>query len=90
MKDYEKTYEDFWKDIVEEDGKIKLDQIKRELHDYHYMITEIPKLYCSITQSKISKPLTHIHHIEEIVDQRIEDSYDEGFEDAKEQYKEVN
>ena len=35
MEDYEKEYNDFWKDIVEnEDGTLNKDQVMRELYDY--------------------------------------------------------
>ncbi len=85
MEDYEKEYEDFWKDIIEnKDGSINLDQLKRELFDYSYLINNIPKLYDEITGSCISKPNTHIKHVIQKVNERISDAYQEGFDEASE------
>jgi hypothetical protein len=58
VKDYEKTYDSFWKKIIEADGEPSMDQIKRELHDFHTMMEEVPKVYDHVTQSRLSKPLT--------------------------------
>ena len=58
MKDYEETYNSFWKEIVEKDGVLDLDQVKRELHDYHRMLGEVPKVYDHVTGGRISKPNT--------------------------------
>jgi len=69
MQDYEKEYEDFWKDIVEKDGIVNMDQVKKELHDFYMMIKEVPKVYDHITNSRISKPLTHAHAVIEVFDQ---------------------
>lgn len=64
MKDYEKIYEDFWKGIVEkEDGSIDLEQVKKELHDYYFILNEVPKVYCEVTNYNISKPNTHAFEV---------------------------
>lgn len=58
-EDYEKTYADFWKSIVENpDGTLNLDQVMRELHDYHQMIEQVPLVYSEVTGGRISKPNT--------------------------------
>lgn len=57
MSDYENTYDEFWKEIVENpDGTLNLDQIKRELHDYAKIMDEASKVYDDVTGSRISKP----------------------------------
>ena len=56
QKDYEKKYDEFWKDIVEVDGVLNLDQIKRELFDFFNVMEEVPKVYMHITGNKLSKP----------------------------------
>lgn len=53
----EKVWEDFWKGLVcNEDGSINVEQIKKELCDYHFMLEQIPKVYCRITNGMLSKP----------------------------------
>lgn len=50
------VFDDFWADIVCPDGAWDFDQVKRELHDYHTCITEVPKVYCAVTGGMLSKP----------------------------------
>lgn len=54
--DYEKVYQDYWKDIIEPNGKVDLDQVKKELADFYLLIREVPKVYTEITGGKLSYP----------------------------------
>jgi len=46
MKDYELVYEEFWKDVVEDDdGNIDIDQVKKELSDFHTLMKKVPLVY---------------------------------------------
>lgn len=46
----------FWKPIVcKEDGTINIEQVKKELHAFSYLMEQIPKVYCHITGSRMSK-----------------------------------
>lgn len=60
MKKYnevEKVWEEFWKDIVcNEDGSINIEQVKKELCDYNFILEQVPKVYCHITNGLLSKP----------------------------------
>ena len=58
MQDYEKTYDEFWKEIIEKNGVVDIEQVKKELHDYHFILGEVPKVYCHVTGSRVSKPNT--------------------------------
>lgn len=70
-KDVESSFDEFWKEIVcLPDGTPDLGQIKRELHDFLLMITEVPKVYNWITGGRISKPLTTSDVV--IVDMKID------------------
>ncbi|QIW88664.1 hypothetical protein P59_066 [Bacillus phage P59] len=69
--DYEQTYEDFWKDIVEEDGQVNMDQIKRELADYRVLLQEVPKVYDEL--AGFSKPHTRATVIIDAVNERMID-----------------
>jgi hypothetical protein len=90
LTDYEQTWEDFWKDIiVEPDGAINLDQIKRELHDYRVLLHNIPLVYDEVTNGKISKPNTDPVHVIQAVWDRVQTSYDEGYADGLEDHKVV-
>jgi len=50
---------EFWKPIVcNEDGSMNTEQVKKELHDFLFMIQNVPVVYDHITGGIISKPLT--------------------------------
>lgn len=63
MTDYEATYEEFWKELVEVDGQINLDQVKRELHDYRVTMTEVALVYDALTEGMFSKPNTYHQYV---------------------------
>lgn len=63
MEDYKETYEKFWKGLVETDGKLDLDKVMRELHDYSFMMDEVPKVYDHVSGGVISKPNTHAFEV---------------------------
>jgi hypothetical protein len=64
MQDYEKTYHDHWKDTIEHnDGTLNRDQIMRELHDYWFLLDQVPRVYDEVTGSRCSKPNTKAHAV---------------------------
>ena len=72
----EEKYNSFWKEIVEnEDGTINMDQLKKELSDFTLLIANVTKVYCNLTNSKISKPLTD----PDVVIAVVEDCFAESF-----------
>ena len=54
-RDYKKDWEEFWKGICTNDGEVDLEQIKKELSDYHFLLEELPKLYSDLTLGLLSK-----------------------------------
>lgn len=66
-KTYQEEYEDFWKDIVEnEDGTLNKDQVMRELSDYSMVMDNCAKAYCLMTHQRISKQNTMFFEVEGI------------------------
>jgi len=64
MEDYEKTYEEFWKNLVENpDGTLNKDAIMRELFDFSFVMENVTKVYCEITNNRISKANTYAEEI---------------------------
>lgn len=54
-KEVEKVWQEFWKDIIcDENGNIDLEQIKKELYDFHIVMNEVPKVYSEITGGMLS------------------------------------
>lgn len=54
--DYLRTYDEFWRDLVETDGQLDRDKVARELHDYSHLIKEVPKAYVHVTGGTMSYP----------------------------------
>lgn len=54
----QKVYDEFWKRIVEPDGVLDFEQVKKELFDYHTVIGEVTKVYGHITSNRFTKPTT--------------------------------
>jgi hypothetical protein len=69
MRDYELLYETFWKDIIEEEGALNIDQVKRELFDFHQLIVNIPKIFDHITGGACTKPLTDVSVVCSLADE---------------------
>ena len=56
--DVERVYQDFWKEIIcDKDGKVDIEQVKKELCDYYKILQEVPKVYSEVTGGVLSKPL---------------------------------
>lgn len=85
--DVEKTYEEFWKDIVEKDGQLNKEAIKRELYDFSSVLREVARTYDHITRGRISKPNTCADHVillvEEIINEEIEEVIKEDEENKR-------
>ena len=69
LEDYQVVYENFWKEIVEdENGIVNMDQVARELADFRVMIDNVPRIYEEI--SGLSKPLTDPKYILAALEER--------------------
>lgn len=84
MEDYKVDYEEFWKDIVEENGVLNLDQIKRELFDFHNLMQNVSKVYMEITGGMISKQMTDPDVVIAVANDRIQDLVEEEIKDRME------
>ncbi len=74
--DYLRIYEDFWRNIVENEfGLPNLDQVKKELADYYLLIFEVPKVYNHATGGKIQTSFI----MSEDVIKEIENYYNHEF-----------
>ena len=89
ISDYEKDYNEFWKDTIEKDGAINKDQMMRELSDYHTLMGNVAKVYCHITNNRIGKQLTDPEIVISVADEIMEDAINGEVEDAVEYAKET-
>jgi hypothetical protein len=80
MTDYELLYETFWKEIVEEGSTLSLDQVKRELFDFHQLIVNVPKILEHVTGGACSKPLTDVNVVCSLADEYYNELHSQGNE----------
>ena len=50
-------WEEFWQPILVKNNQIDLEQLKKELADFSYILEQIPLVYDHITGGLLSKPL---------------------------------
>lgn len=70
----EKVWQEFWAEIVcNEDGSINMEQVKEELCAFHFMINEVPKVYCEVTGGLLSKPNYYAESVLSVFRERYAD-----------------
>lgn len=59
LDEIEEVYERFWKPILERDGEIDIQKLKKELFDFKMIMRNVSIVYDEITGGKISYPDTN-------------------------------
>lgn len=89
----EELFEKFWKPILFKDGKLNMDQLKKELCDYYFIIDQVPKVYDYVTGGKVSKPNTYadavIGEYENYIQEIVNDTLKEEFEVLLDEYQDA-
>jgi hypothetical protein len=79
----DKLWKEFWKPIVcKEDGTVNVDQLKKELADFYFIMTEAPKVYYHVTGGKLSKPMYPADTVCAEADEYYEEHWREVFADT--------
>ena len=55
--------EDDWKPLIYTDGKLDEKKIMNELMDYSFLMQQVTKVYCAVTNGKLSKTNYHAETI---------------------------
>jgi hypothetical protein len=69
----EENYQKIWKNIVKKDGIIDLEQLKKELFDFSFMIKQVPLIYSKISKGLLSKPHYYAHVLIEQLEKNFYD-----------------
>ena len=78
-------FEDFWQAIVcNPDGSLNGEQVKKELYDFHMVMQGASKVYCELTNSRISKPNTDPDVVIQVVNDIQAANIREAIKDEKE------
>jgi hypothetical protein len=73
-EEVEKEYQEFWKDIVEnEDGTLNKEHVKKELCDFSMVMDNCTKAYIEMTCNRISKPNTKFFEVLSIFEEKFLD-----------------
>ncbi len=72
-----RVYDDVWKSIVEKDGNIDYEQIKRELYDFYVVMLEVSEVYMEISNNRFSKPRTPAIYVLEEHRDRIREAIED-------------
>lgn len=88
-KEVNRVYNEFWKDILEDsNGELDIEQLKKELHDYHSLLDEVPRVYMYVTGGRISKPNTVADEVISEYFNLVETEINEALEEQKKEFRE--
>lgn len=81
----EYKWDTFWKGIVcHPDGTINIDQLKKELHDFHFVMHEVPKVYRHVTGDRLSKIMYPAETVIGVADEYMQEIVDRELKDQNE------
>lgn len=68
-------YNEYWKELVETDGKLDINKVCRELADYQDLADNVSKVYSHITDGKLSKPRYDSETVISVFEEIVQDRY---------------
>lgn len=75
--------EQFWRGIIcNEDGTIDEKKVMAELSDFSFIINQLPKVYCHITNNTLSKHMYPAETVIAVADDSYRTTYLQVFKDA--------
>jgi hypothetical protein len=84
----QKVWDEFWVDILcKEDGLLDLDQMKRELSDYHMLLQNMPSILMEATGGRVSKPNTDRSVVIQLIQEEQQRLFEEGYDQAMDEMK---
>lgn len=87
-QDYEVTFDEFWREIVcTPYGDLNLDAVMRELHDYKFLLDQIPAIYDEVTGGRLSKTTYTSDSVIRAFQEAREEDIDQAIQDWKEDHE---
>lgn len=62
------VFNNYWKERITTDGKMDMEKIVRELHDYFYVLNYVRIVYNKLTGGRVNNPMTIPHSVVAVVD----------------------
>jgi hypothetical protein len=75
-----KVWDEFWAPIVMRGDQLDIEQVMRELYDYHVVLDNVPLVYDHVTGGHLSKPNTAARHVIEYADEHYASLHETEFE----------
>ena len=86
--DSEKIFNEFWKDIIcNPDGSLNAEQVKKELADFHYIMDQVPKVYCHVTGDTLSKLMYEADTVINCADNHLNEQIENANKELTEELK---
>ncbi len=83
----EDIWKEFWEQIlIKEDGSLDLEQVKKELADFHDLIHNASEVYDHVTGGTLSKPNSAPVYVIQFAEDRIKEQLDEQEKEMQEVY----
>lgn len=83
-KTAEDVYQEFWAGLVEVDGVVDVEQVKKELYDFYVLMCEVPKVYMHVSGSRVSKPNTMAFEVISLSDEHCTQVVEEETKELRE------
>jgi hypothetical protein len=83
--DPEQEWERFWKEIVAPNGVVNLDQLKKELADYSFLMSQASLVYCHV--ANLSKVMYHADVIISESDNHVEKEIEDAIKEARDEWE---
>lgn len=81
-QDYESTYDRDWRSIIEPDGRLDWDTLKRELHDFSFLMQQASEVYCEVTGNRLSKTNYFASAVISVYNEQLDELIDEAIKEA--------
>lgn len=83
--DPEQEWQRFWAEIVAPDGEINVEQVKKELADYSFLMAQASEVYCYF--ANLSKTNYSAQTIIDAYEDRSEKAIDDAVEEARKEWE---
>lgn len=79
--EWDKRFNNFWLPLISTGRQLDIEKIKAELHDFDFVIEQLPKVYSHITGGRLSK---HMYEAATVISEHDEVCHEPCEEDYKE------
>ncbi len=81
-EEVEEVWKEFWLPIVAPNGALEIEQVKKELFDFHRVMGEVPKVYMHVSGNQFSKVTTMAEYVMTAADEHYRKLYEPDLEPA--------